>query len=1278
MGLLDNSAANSQPAKLPALPEVPRGVDRAMYQLLEAIKERLEVREGSRGNKFEKVVTERRLVEFLKGDEFKTFVVNKLPAVTPIYQQRPSTVSPVPVDKNPRVDGLVASLRDELLKQIDLIRGSTVESIGRKVAEEATNRVQEVSREAQIRLNDITLEARERADAVAANAQAILENALAIDGQRDYTNLTVATATTSLTTTINEGIAAEAAQRTTLAAQLRGGYTGNDLTQVTSGLFYQEAFTRASAINALSQQITLLSAGAGEQFDWATIWYFDAGTEGWTGNGTPTVSGGWVRPANSTSPSLTSPEIAIDGNKYIQVRLRVRKHGSPVWTGTYVWSGGTGTATEPTYDANGVGLVTINAPWTGTVEYIGISLYDDQTATDWHEVDWVAIGRPSPGASSAQLYEEQVVRAAADASMAADILLLTADVGANNALISDEATTRATNDTAIAATVTALTATVTNNKTTTDAALAAESSARTSGDSAEATQRQTLSTKLTGLADPTSATLASLTSGLIFDERTTRSTADSTIAASVSLLEANTNTALGNLNAAILNEAEARTTDTEATAKEIKRITSSSAVDAEGILRNAIGTDNEIQARTQSIAVIEQTFETRVEEGLLAEANARLVLAGVVNDNQAQLVNNYYTKATTDSAISEATTELKSEMEGPAGSVGSLAATLTNDYYTKVSVDGALTSLTTQLQAYADGVGEDSAALITTLEQTKIGYAIKGGRAFDNGGLIKDKAGVDAWNAANPGDVATWVVGLPLATAVKQVSVTDGTGAIASVEQAFTAQKTLNDGLLGQYAVKVNAGGKVAGFGLSSTSPVAGSGTSAFVIVADKFSISAGATDYAPFAVDAANGKVYITGDLNVDGAITIRGTAVTIGNVKDWAQTAYDSIYTATELENDLASGAASIISGALDGTARMELDPAGQYVVFKHKDAVVNGSTGAYSGATVRTGLGLTAGGVIAGYNRQSDGAWQNSFVLDSATGDVTILGTLKAGSVIETGATIGVGGSTIGAVATNAANAASGLSAKLNKSGSDILSGDITFTSAGGFKTDGISIGSGGATSGTGIAMTSAGIVGRNAGGITFAIDTNGNATFKGDITGATGTFAGALSTANNVYATGGNVGTLTGQTEYGTIVGMNTGHAYPAVAGHIQAESPASLKGAVEGKAYNGNCHGVVGYSQNNVGVVGEGPTGVACLGSFRFGSYTYAQPNGSSSTFLRADGNWAAPSVDWSAVTSKPSTFPPAVHGHFLSDIQPSNFDTPSFQFSTDGGATWTAILLKRL
>ena len=59
---IQQGAVASQAARLPALPVVPSNVDPAIRQFLEAVRERLEVREGSRGNPFEAVVTKRDLV----------------------------------------------------------------------------------------------------------------------------------------------------------------------------------------------------------------------------------------------------------------------------------------------------------------------------------------------------------------------------------------------------------------------------------------------------------------------------------------------------------------------------------------------------------------------------------------------------------------------------------------------------------------------------------------------------------------------------------------------------------------------------------------------------------------------------------------------------------------------------------------------------------------------------------------------------------------------------------------------------------------------------------------------------------------------------------------------------------------------------------------------------------------------------------------------------------------------------------------------------------------
>lgn len=400
-------------------------------------------------------------------------------------------------------------------------------------------------------------------------------------------------------------------------------------------------------------------------------------------------------------------------------------------------------------------------------------------------------------------------------------------------------------------------------------------------------------------------------------------------------------------------------------------------------------------------------------------------------------------------------------------------------------------------------------------------------------------------------------------------------------------------------------------------------------------------------------------------------------GMTPEQVATRRPATYTTSDLAADLAAGGATIISGAASGSTRMELDPAGNFVVFKHKDASVGGSTGAYSG-TVRTAVGITAAGFLAGYNRTSDGAWQNTIVIDSTTGNVTIQGTLKANSVIEVGALIGAGGQTIGTVAGNASAAYAGLSDKLSKSGGDILSGAITFNSAGGFKTSGITIATDGSSSGTGVAVTSAGIVGRNGSGITFAIDTSGNATFKGDITGASGTFAGNLSTNGYVKANG----QISSADGVASIVGNESGVAVKGVIGYAGNTTFGSGIYGVSPSISAFMSAGVTGLGRaGNPAVWGrsfDGSPGVRCENAFVWGGYTYSQPAGSTTTFMRNDGQWATPSVDWSGITGKPSTFAPAVHGHFLSDIQPNNFDTPSFQFSTDGGATWTGILLKRL
>lgn len=293
----------------------------------------------------------------------------------------------------------------------------------------------------------------------------------------------------------------------------------------------------------------------------------------------------------------------------------------------------------------------------------------------------------------------------------------------------------------------------------------------------------------------------------------------------------------------------------------------------------------------------------------------------------------------------------------------------------------------------------------------------------------------------------------------------------------------------------------------------------------------------------------------SVGGASTF-GSANVSNNITNLAPA-----YTLDTLTADLKRGAAEVITGITNGTTVMKLEPAGQYVVFQHKDAVVLGTTGTYAG-TIRTGLGITSTGIIGGYNRTSDGAWQTTFAIESSTGNLTLLGTIRAASIISADAYLGA--TLVSDVVSNAAS----VTTKLNKSAADILSGGITFSSAGGFKTGTIAIDGSGNVTGAGVAFTSQGIVGRNAGATTFTIDaTTGAATFKGDITGASGTFNGDLITTGKLSLTGsGNV--IAGYTvsQY-----INSSASYACIYANNTANAPVAT-------FYTGNARTI--YAQNN--------------------------------------------------------------------------------------------------
>lgn len=238
-----------------------------------------------------------------------------------------------------------------------------------------------------------------------------------------------------------------------------------------------EATTRQSADESLASQIATISAGTGEQFDVSTIWYFDTATEGWTSTGTTTVTDGWLRPANhATAPYARSPALDDDGSLYRYAKMRVRRTGVPTWLGKLRWITASDTTwddaksvtiPEPTFDPNGIATVDFkDISWPANITGITLYLFTAQTATDYVEFDWIAVGRPSPGASAAALQEERTARIAGDAAEATQRTTLASQMRGNytgsdiNALTSgllySERQARTTADSAMASDITAL------------------------------------------------------------------------------------------------------------------------------------------------------------------------------------------------------------------------------------------------------------------------------------------------------------------------------------------------------------------------------------------------------------------------------------------------------------------------------------------------------------------------------------------------------------------------------------------------------------------------------------------------------------------------------------------------------------------------------------------------------------------------------------------------------------------------------------------------------
>ena len=195
--------------------------------------------------------------------------------------------------------------------------------------------------------------------------------------------------------------------------------------------------TMQDGFDSLAQQMASISAGTGEQFDSLAIWYFDNGPEGWASDDANTNlltvdQDGWIYPAGAASTMRSPNQLAIDARSYKYMRLRMKRVGNPSWAGKLYWigvdetgwtSGRSIAIPAPDFDpATGITVLSIpDLLWatSGTVRRLRFDFSNNQDANNYYAVDWLAVGRPTPGASQAQIQDLRTAMTAADSAEAA-------------------------------------------------------------------------------------------------------------------------------------------------------------------------------------------------------------------------------------------------------------------------------------------------------------------------------------------------------------------------------------------------------------------------------------------------------------------------------------------------------------------------------------------------------------------------------------------------------------------------------------------------------------------------------------------------------------------------------------------------------------------------------------------------------------------------------------------------------------------------------------------
>ena len=269
--------------------------------------------------------------------------------------------------------------------------------------------------------------------------------------------------------------------------------------------------SQSSSIVDLNNSITTIQGALGvsglDPADGA-IWNFDTAVEGWTSaNSTLSIPTPGVLRQTSTNgdPSIQRAGLSIDGSLYTKIRASITRRAGTVatdWDGQlfYATSGhgvtssfrktvpnpnlAVGSSAVIEWDM--AALTAGGTDWT-TSTITAIRLDIGLSNAGVFDIDWIAVGRVAPGASSRALSSLTSTVTAQGANLTAQTTRidgLYTSVGSANSAIQTEATTRANADSAQATLITNLQ----SASTATNAAIQSEATTRANADSALSTR----------------------------------------------------------------------------------------------------------------------------------------------------------------------------------------------------------------------------------------------------------------------------------------------------------------------------------------------------------------------------------------------------------------------------------------------------------------------------------------------------------------------------------------------------------------------------------------------------------------------------------------------------------------------------------------------------------------------------------------------------------------------------------------------------------------------